>query len=209
MTISEMYQQLNLPPNLQEHMLRVGAVVQIMVERWKGPAIDNEAVILAGLNHDLANIIKFDFSKPAMMGEEAARVEYWRSVQREVIEVYGEDIHKATMAMAQKAGLSKGTLKIIERLEWDLTKEVLDDQDWPVAMGIYADMRVGPFGILTVQERIDNLHSRRLMKNYAWMKRMARRLEEELQQRVTMPLDTINDAAVTARFGQLRKLQIE
>jgi 5'-deoxynucleotidase YfbR-like HD superfamily hydrolase len=99
MTIQGVYDRMEIPLNLREHMMRVGGVVEIMAEKWRGPTLDRKTAVVAALCHDLANIVKFDFSKPEMMGEEAKRVDYWRGVQQRVIEKYGSDIHQATLAM--------------------------------------------------------------------------------------------------------------
>jgi hypothetical protein len=204
MTVNEAYEKLRLPKNLQEHHLRVAALIQIMVENWQGEAIDKQDVVIAGLFHDAANILKFKFDNPAMMGEdEAGRIDYWRQVQQEVREQYGDNIHEATIKMCQEIGLSEAVLHIIDGLEWDLANQALQDKNWPVALAIYADMRIGPFGIIPLIERLENLHSRIPIKNYTQVLASAQTLESTLQSHITVNLQQINNQPLSMRFSDL------
>lgn len=208
MTIAQIYQQFEIPPNLQEHQLRVASLLQIIAENWQGPGIDKSTLLKVGLCHDLANILKFDFNNPSMLGPEAKRIELWRRVQNRVRLKYGSDIHQATINMAQAAGLKSEAVRIIGELEWDQTNLAIARQDWPVMLAIYADMRIGPQNILSITDRIDNLHHRRPMPDYSEIIKAAQKLETIIQSHVAIDLNQITEADLEARFSELRLTQI-
>ena len=61
MTISSIYTQYNIHPNLQIHMLRVAALAKIIIDNWDGNPLNEKAIIQACLFHDAAKIIKFKY----------------------------------------------------------------------------------------------------------------------------------------------------
>ena len=65
MNIIEIYNKYHLPENLQMHMLRVAACSNLIIDNWKGPQIDKQAIIRVSLLHDMGNMLKIpeDFSK--------------------------------------------------------------------------------------------------------------------------------------------------
>jgi hypothetical protein len=79
--------------------------------------------------------------------------------------------------MCQELGLSEPILQIIDGLEWDEADKALQEKNWPVALAIYADMRIGPFGIIPMKDRIENLHARIPIKNYDQVLSSAKTLE--------------------------------
>jgi hypothetical protein len=209
MMITEIYEKLMIPPNLQEHMLRVGAVMEIIAEQWQGPPINIQAMVMAGLGHDLGNIIKFDFSRPEMLDKEVERVAYWLEVQSDTKKKYGHKVHPATLMMAKEMGFYKESRRIIDGIDWERTEVVLKQKDWEVAIGIYADMRIGPMGILSLEGRIDNLNQRRPLRNYRHLIKMAKKLENTLQENITIKLDQVTEADLTRRFERLKQWPVK
>jgi hypothetical protein len=45
MNPSKIYNQYGIPLNLQEHMLRVGALASILLDHWIGPTVDRKSVV--------------------------------------------------------------------------------------------------------------------------------------------------------------------
>lgn len=209
MLVQQLYEQLQIPPNLQEHQLRVGALLKILCQNWQGEPLDSQSITLAGLFHDAANILKFDFSKPALLGSEVKNLNHWRQVQTTIRQQYGDNIHLATLAMCREIYLSAEALRIIKDLEWDRTESVLKIHDWPVALAIYADMRVGPFGILSYQDRIFDLHTRKPLSNYQELLDLALQLETQLQTKISITITTVTDLDLEKHFSSLRNLAIK
>ena len=208
MNIKQLYEKYHIPPNLQKHMLRVSALAQIIAENWNGRRLNNNAIALAGAFHDMANIIKFDFNKPSLFKDEEKQVEYWKQIKKEMIIKYGKNIHRTTLKIGKEIGLSKNVLSLIENLEWDNTQKVLGKKNFESAILIYSDMRIGPFGILSLDERIDNLQTRNQSYDFNFIKKAAGRLEQALQKHSLINLKTISDSTINSRSNVLLKTRI-
>src|SRR3989344_1397907 len=112
MKIIEIYKKYKIPPNLQEHQLRVAAVALTICDNFNSE-IDKDSVIKAALLHDMGNIIKFDLSKfPEFLEPEG--IEYWKRVKEEFRKKYGEDEHNATYEIAKEIGVNKFAFEIIQ-----------------------------------------------------------------------------------------------
>ena len=71
MKVVEVYKKFGIPPNLQEHMLRVFEVTSYIEKHWKGETVDWDLAKKIALLHDLGNVVKFDFDKhPEFLGSE-------------------------------------------------------------------------------------------------------------------------------------------
>jgi hypothetical protein len=207
MNVRQAYEKYTIPPNLQKHMLRVAALSQIISDSWKGPEIDNEAILFTCLFHDMANIIKFDFSKPSLFKEENARVNYWKKVQLHFVEKYGPNIHEATNAIAREMNLSPQVLDLIKKLMWEKIEDVIDSCDFESAITIYCDMRMGPYGILPLQKRLDNLKTRTSFTDSAFYEKTAPLLEKMIQKYTSIPLNSIVDLQLDGLFEKLLMLE--
>jgi hypothetical protein len=208
MTVKEIYDKYNIPPNLQKHMLRVAALSEILVENWIEGELDERSITFACLFHDMANIIKFDLTKASIFKEEEAQKEYWKKVQLEVMETYGPNIHEATRKIARETGCPSQVVDLITKLEWDNAKRVVEDDDFESGITIYSDMRIGPFGILPLQERIENLRTRNTSHDFDAIAKEAHILESTLQTNISIPLKDIPNSALDERFENLLRLAL-
>lgn len=208
MTVKQIYTKYKIPPNLQKHLLRVAALSQVLVENWKEKNLDKESITLACLFHDMANIIKFDFTKPQLFKEEESRADYWQRAQASVIKKYGSNIHLATLKMSQETGLSNKALRLIKDLEWDKTLKILEEENFVSAICTYSDMRIGPFGILSLKERIKNLQSRNKSHDFTLIIKAANLLQETLQKRISINVNSITESQLNERFADLLKLEV-
>lgn len=208
MNTQQVYDKYNIPLNLQQHMLRVAALSQILVEKWSSKKLDSSSILHACLFHDMANIIKFDFSRPLLFTDKDRDVIYWKKVQSQIIEKFGENIHLATLKICREIGLNKKVLKLIENLDWDNTLKMLESKDIGSAISIYCDMRIGPAGIMTLTERIDDLETRNKNHDMTLIRKAARLLENTLQKHISIGVNTINDSQLNSRFPVLLKMKI-
>ncbi len=161
MIISYVYKKFVTPPNLQKHLLLVTHVAMYIAQNFKGQNIDINKLRVAALLHDLANIVKFDFVKhPEFLGEERQNINYWIDQQKQVIDHYGVDDHSATNKMLNEVGVSDEIKNIILSKAFGNATEVNNSQSWEAKILLYSDLRVGPFGILSLKERIDDIVSR-------------------------------------------------
>ncbi len=207
MNITQIYTKYNIPQNLQEHMLRVAALSQILTENWQGIPLNKEAIVTTCLFHDMANIIKFKFDNPVFKMT-AQEIQHWKRVKQKTIENYGDNIHAATLAICQEIGLNNKVLDLVNKLEWDNVPKMLNGRDFESCITIYSDMRIGPFGIMSLKDRIDDLQARNPSKDMNTVREVAAQLEKALQQHIAIDVDTVTDAQINGRFDQLRKREL-
>lgn len=141
-------------PNLQEHQLRVAAVARQICDNLTVP-VDSSSVITACLLHDMGNIIKFDLSQfPEFYEPEG--VDYWRKVQQEFINEYGPDEHQASLDIAKELGASQKVLDCIDSVDFGQALNNISRSDIEPKICDHADLRVGPHGIVSIEQRLED-----------------------------------------------------
>jgi hypothetical protein len=152
--IIDIYNEYKIMPNLQQHQLRVAAVAKKVCESLDIP-VDTQSVVTACVLHDMGNIIKFrlerfpEFNKPE-------GIEYWQKVQGEYLATYGQDEHAASIAIAQKLGVSAHIIQNMEAIEFPLWSHVDTYGTFEEKICVYADSRVAPWGIVSLEERLED-----------------------------------------------------
>lgn len=151
MIIADIYKKYSIMPNLALHQLRVAAVAKMIMEALD---MQQDSVISACLLHDMGNIIKFrlcDF--PEFLQPEG--LDYWEQVKISTIQKYGPDEHIATYTIAKEIGVSAETLACIEAVGFSNSiKNVKASLTHRICA--YADLRVGPHGLLTLRQRLED-----------------------------------------------------
>jgi hypothetical protein len=127
----------------------------------------------------MGNLVRFKFDDPDML--EGEDVQYWQQAQQQFIRQYGSHDHQATLAICQDIGLSTSVIDTIKIAEWDDTLALLKDNKIAACILVYADMRVGPYGILSYRDRIDNVQQRSPSVHYHQRLEYAQILEKTLQ----------------------------
>ncbi len=217
MQIQRIYDQYTIPPILQMHMYSVAALGSYIASSIKDPSlgVDNDIITEALLLHDMGNIVKFDLSKPGLL--KANELDYWRKIQMEFIKKYGGDDHEATTRILNELGISD---KIIHFM--NLTKDTaraLSELavDLNFAIMFYSDFRVGPYGIMSLDARIDDLLVRyKDRKEHFWsqkekaehMRIVMKKTEEELQKHCSISVKDIQDADVATILPALSSYQV-
>ncbi|KKU02892.1 MAG: hypothetical protein UX88_C0035G0003 [Candidatus Woesebacteria bacterium GW2011_GWC2_47_16] len=199
MKISDVYQKLSVPPNLQEHMLKVCGVVTFIEGYWiGGEEIDWNFIKKAALLHDVGNIVRFDFDNhPEFLRDEQSRVGYWRDVQKQMVEKYSKDDHAATKKILQEVGVDEKLIEIIWEMRFGKSVATRDSNNWPLKIILYADLRTLPLGIGTLEERLHDVRQR-LSKystraDFKDLVNACRDIEKQIQQKVNIPLEQISD----------------
>jgi len=165
MHIQEVYTRFCLPKTLQEHMIRVAAVTEIMIQHWKWPYIDTKRILLAALLHDLWNIVKMDFSlHKDWYGHSFS---YRQQKKEETIQTYWTACHEATIAMVRELGVGDDVIAIIDHM--GVRSFMEEEGPWETMFVRYADMRVNPWSIVWLDERMHEAHER-YKKTAYWAK---------------------------------------
>ena len=201
MTIQEIYEKFGIPPNLSEHMLTVTKVCLFLKDHWIGPELDWEKVTKTALLHDLGNIIRFDFDKHLeFWGDEAKRIDYWKSIQKQTIEKYGEEEHAATEKMLQEVGIDQETITTILNKTFGNSVKVSQSEDWYSKILLYADMRVMPFGVSTLEERMEDIRNRipkySTRVDFGDLVNACKEIEKQIQENINVPVSEITKVSV-------------
>lgn len=151
MTIQDLYQKYQIPPNLQLHQLRVAAVASIICNHVKGP-IDTRNVLLTCLLHDMGNIIKFNLALfPEFLEPEG--LIYWKDVQDRFKRKYGLDEHLATKKIVKEIGVPQKVGALINNYGFSKAFEVYKSDSNELKIATYSDHRVAPFGVVSMKRR--------------------------------------------------------
>ena len=187
-TAQEIYTEYKIMPSLQLHQLRVASVAKLICSNFTKP-VNEKDVILACLFHDMGNIVKFDLGYiPEFLEPEG--LAYWQNVQREYKRKYGgADQHAANESIARELGLSEEVISYIAAVSFSKVGEVVKSASFEKKICEYSDSRVGPHGILSLDERLRDGRQRYL-----------KRIDAVQQDGVAAPADT---------FEALMKLEHE
>jgi 5'-deoxynucleotidase YfbR-like HD superfamily hydrolase len=203
MKISEVYKKYNIPENLQEHMYRVAAVGFIVAELLeKKIELDVDIIVTELLLHDMGNIVKFDFGPHIKFSEE--ETERLKKVRAEFIAKYGNEEHIATSKIAEELGVDIRVQELLEDCGSSKLAMAIDSTDWYAKICTYADLRVAPYGVVSVEERFNDVIKRYEGRDHALANRektekkkeLGLILEQQIQEQSSSPLSLINDAMI-------------
>jgi hypothetical protein len=210
MNVGKAYEKYMTPKNLQEHMLRVASLSKIIVDNWIGPTIDKLAIIKACAMHDIAKPVAFNTSKAAqakfgVTPEDALNM---KKLQNFIKDKFGSDEHKAAIEMCKDMNLGEKAIKLLEDIEWKYTARLLSENNLESLIPVYCDMRIGPRGLLSLTERINNLGQRTIGHDIASFHREGNKLEQKLQENISVDLNLITEQELESLFPELLSLEI-
>jgi hypothetical protein len=212
-TVQELYSQYKILPSLQLHQLRVAAVAKKIVEHFDG-ALDKEAIITACLFHDMGNIIKSDLERfPDFVKPEG--IEYWEEVKKDFITRYGSDDHVATDAIAKEIGFAPNILLCLANTGISKASQTEASDSFELKICEYSDMRVGPYGVLPMEERIADLRVRYGNKKHVIssdqfeaLVESLRGIEKQIFARTSIAPGDITDEGITGTIEDLRGREV-
>lgn len=156
MKITEIYTEYKIFPLLQKHMLRVAAVAKMICDN-SDLKLDANKIVTTCLLHDMGNIIKADLKYFKDLENELS---YWESVKGDFIQKYGANEHVATMKIIKEIGVGNGIPELSDANRFSLICKNKDSSDVEIKIIHYADGRVGPYGVLSYQERMEEAGKR-------------------------------------------------
>lgn len=207
MLVKQAYKKYKIPPNLQKHMLWVTAVAKLILDNWIGKKLNKNAVIYCCLFHDAAKIINFDFTKTELF-ENRNKISYWKNVQTQLIRNYGKKELSATIKICKEISLSKKAIQLIEKLDWSNLPQVLQNYQLESAITIYSDMRIGPNGLLSIKQRINELQNRVGEIPKEVRGQYVNLLENKIQKKTKLDLNKITKLELKTQFKMLLNLQL-
>ena len=147
----DIYREYRIYRGLQDHQLRVAAVGKYIDDR-SHTRVDTRLIILAGLFHDMGNIIKARLHQPSPLIEPEG-LEHWQQVKKEFHEKYGDNEHDATREICRDIGLPEEVVQLIDDMGFSKMERTLESGSPDLKVVEYADMRVAPYGVLSLDER--------------------------------------------------------
>lgn len=211
--IAQIYEEYQIMPNLQVHQLRVAAVAQQICDSAT-VNLDKHSVITACLMHDIANIIKFELKRfPEFL--EPQGLEYWQSVQKAFIDTYGADEHRAALKIAADMKMPQVIVNLIRSIGFGEIPEVVKRGSVEEKICCYSDQRVGPFGVITIEERLvegkaryAHRTDRKLSINFDAMANDLRTLEQQVFDYCTILSTDITNDSIQPEIELLKKYEV-
>ncbi len=210
--ISEIYKEYKIVPSLQEHMFRVAAVGYIICDNIS-LTLDKKEILTACLLHDMGNIIKFNMDvMPELLEPEG--IEYWQKVKDEYVKKYGENEYIASTKIAEEIGVSKEVVELIASLSFFGAANIASGDDFRKKIIEYADQRVDPFGIVSMEERFIDLRKRYARFGEDTPERLAfendiRKMEQQIFAKCKIKPEDINNETVAPIITELKNFVIK
>jgi hypothetical protein len=153
----DVYDVLGLPAGLRTHMTMTMAVVRLIgaqaAEDMRSVVRDVELTMAL---HDVGNPVKFDFDAAtavAMLGEPSETLPRWRLYSEYMQARYGEDDHVATGAILNELKVRPDLIELVSKKSSHHFAAILTREVPAEMLALYADMRVAPTGIVSIEER--------------------------------------------------------
>lgn len=159
-TIADAYAGYSIMPALQLHQLRVAAVARMICDHL-AESIDAHPIVLACLLHDMGNIIKSDLHTFPEFSEPEG-VAHWQLVKDDFIFRFGTDEHRASIAIARELGVPDEVVRLIDGVGFSNLEHTRDHASPEQKIVEYADLRVGPHGVLSLEGRVYEARERYL-----------------------------------------------
>lgn len=178
--------------------------------------VDIHILTKTNLLHDMGNIIKFDFSPHRTVGIPAGEIPYWKEVQSEFVEKYGVDEDVATDAIAAELGVEQDVLDILSQHGIQKAEIALSTNDWNIKIIRLSDERIGPHGVVTLDDRYQDLIKRYENKKHDLSdtgyinkrRELMTRLETQIQEKCSIDLQNITTADIEPYIERLKKYEI-
>lgn len=196
-------------------MIRVAAIANILVDNCN-KAVDKKSIITSCLLHDMGNIIKLDFEKPiAWLSVYDTDSEYRKEEQKRFIKKYGNDENIATIIIAKELTNNNFILKLIQNIWYSHIKKHIQWDDFSAKICCYADMRVMPNKVVSLETRMEDAFARYQGKKYRNTRKefetsldIVKKLEQQVMQHCTITPESIMHEAIEAQINNLRNFII-
>jgi hypothetical protein len=208
MKVVQAYSEYMVPTNLREHMLRVTALGKIITTNWTGAEIDQQAIIEACLGHDIPKPMNFDLTKQAEYGMPLEEIDNLEKLQKRLKSRYGEDEHEAAVKVCEEIGCSQKVVKVVSKLEWSYVPELMKQNDLEPMITVYCDMRIGPKGILLLEQRLADLKSRTNTSEHEKNVKNGKLLEKLIKENCRVNLDMVTNEQTNGFFDELLNFEL-
>jgi hypothetical protein len=166
--ILDIYKDYKIMPHLQMHQLRVAAVVAMICDNIS-IEVDKKSLVTAALIHDMGNAVKFDLDHAKnVFGLEGEDLEAAKNARDEFVAKYGENDYEANEKISRELVNSERIISMISGNRFSNMCIDKNRNDFDVKILHYSDGRVGPHGVLSFDERMEEASIR--YKNHKFEK---------------------------------------
>ena len=212
-TIQQAYTSYGLPRMLQEHMLLVAGITKILWEAWRDDdyTLDTSSMTTAALIHDMGNMVKFDFGRFSDQIETPPWLTFYKEKKQWYIQKYGTNSEVANQRIAKDLDVTAEVQKLIDN-RW---RENFDAEStptpWEQILVCYADSRVAPSGVVSLEQRAKDLLQRypQSTEQISSLSAKIKTWENILQEKLTFDLQLLNTDDVRKRAQQLLFLPLD
>ncbi len=216
MIIQDIYDQYQIPDTLQLHMLRVAGVCKMICDHRKWELLDSQTMLIAALLHDMGNIVRFDLENTPPGLEKLQKnynVEHLKKVQKKIISKFGSEEHSVNMGIAREVWASDDAVEIIGKINFAKLRDEYDTYTIPQVIVKYCDLRVWPYGVISVAERLHEAAVRYKKDKRMWELKESIGFMNKVEQRIfshciLSPQD-INDESINPLLEDLRWFDIQ
>lgn len=207
MKVREIYKTYNINKGLAAHMLRVASVAKLICEHVY--EANESAIVRACLVHDMGNLLKVKFDvSPEQFEPEG--VGFWQEIQDAMRREYGDDVHEATIAMIRQVATNE-VVALVQSMAFDHIHDIARGGNLDVQIALYADMRVGLHGVVSLDERFDDIEARYVPQRFSseelQLRREAgRRIEEIVFDDIALSPVQITEESTTRMHQQLLEM---
>lgn len=210
MKVNKLYEKYLIMKNLRQHMFRVAGVGRVICKNYR-KVLDIESITTACLLHDMGNILKFKLGQfPESLEPEG--LNYWEKVKIKFHDKYGDDEHMATQAIAGEIGVSSRVFELLKSVGFSNSEKNYQGDDIEKMICAYADQRVGPFGIISLDDRLLEGRKRfggkfdhdNFMKMVGFLKKMEVKIFEECR----LSPKAVDDRLVGKEIEILKEFEI-
>ncbi len=213
--ITDIYNEYKTIPHLQLHQLRVASVA-LQIYESLNIKVDKDLLIKTCLLHDMGNVIKFDLTQTKLIfGLSDEEIILIKKIKDEFIEKYGTDEHEATIKIIDELGLPERVKYLAGENRFSYMCKHSMEEDFIQKLIHYADGRVGPHGILSYDERMNDAGRR--YKNH-WLStrddereklvNCGRDIEKYIFSHSNIKPEDINDESVAKIIDKLKNFEI-
>lgn len=211
--IIDIYEEYEIMPILQIHHFRVASVAFMICDNLE-INVDKNIIIKACLLHDIANIIKSDLNYFPEINEFKS-LDYWQSVKDKYIEKYGNNEHKASVEITRNLGLNDSIVHLVDIIDHCFVEGVAKSLDFAEKICIYADNRVSPHHIVSIEER--SLEAKKRYENHphvfndeerGFFMKNIREIENQIFSKCKIKPEDINDQSIEPYLKKLKDFTI-
>jgi hypothetical protein len=204
MTIKQAYEEYMIPSNLQRHMLTVGALAEFVHKYWKDGRLNKNTLVKSALLHDIAKPINFDLSKQASYGMTEKDISKLDRLQKK-LKLLGGNEHEIAIKICENIGCSKEVIETVGNTDWSYIPRLIKENNMGSLFVIYCDMRVGPNGVLSMEQRLEELKQR---TGESWHVENGIKVETIIKMNVSIDLRDVNNESINPDNEELLGLNI-